>query len=415
VPTETANAHPRPTAEPTAEPTPQPGLPQIDCSTARIPITDAIYKLFTERGYAGPEPLCSKTHGAWLNLADKKADIIFLVAPTAEELAYFAERNVDIEMKVYGYDGLVFMGNWENPVHNLTSQQIRDIYSGKIKNWNKLGGENSDIMVYIRNAESGSQRLFESLVWDGYKIPDWSKMGFSEDEVNAEVTQRTGKVVVDDDMSLITRNVLINQYAIGFNISSYIDTNFSDSGLKLFSVDGYYPNTANYASGNYPFLTTSYVAIRAGEPEGSPARLLYDWVGTGESDALIAQNSTLTVASSDSVFLYPSWHLYGNPGDNLALSALLTQLNQRFITRDDLLPFTPAEVAYLRNGIFALSGKIFKTKEYTDYFSKQAWYKKVNSSDKAITALFNEFQRQNLERILAYEKELQRAYANAGG
>ena len=91
-------------------------LPQIDNSTARIPITDAIYAYFTERGAQGPAPMCSKTHGAWLNLADGQADIIFLIAPTADEMQYFADAGVDIEMKIYGYDGLVFMGNASNPV-----------------------------------------------------------------------------------------------------------------------------------------------------------------------------------------------------------------------------------------------------------------------------------------------------------
>ena len=102
-------------------------LPQIDNSTARIPITDAIYALFTGRGYTGPAPICSKTHGAWLNLASGEADIIFLIAPAEDEIQACADAGVDIEMKIYGYDGLVFMGNASNPVESLTGAQIRAI------------------------------------------------------------------------------------------------------------------------------------------------------------------------------------------------------------------------------------------------------------------------------------------------
>ena len=270
-------------------------LPQIDSSTARIPITNAIYNLFINKhGYDknSPAPLASKTHEAWLNLADKKADIIFLVAPTKDELNYFTNKNVDIDMKIYGFDGLVFMGNKSNPVQNLTSNQIRDIYSKKITNWKTLGGKDAAIDAFIRNKESGSQRLFESLVWEGFNMPNFSALSIQESMFG-----------MFDDMGDVTMGVLEHPNGIGFNIMSYLDSNFANSPLKLFSVDGAAPTTANFASGSYPFLTTSYVAIRADEPAGSPARQLYNWVGSEESKTLFKENSTLTVSFSDSVII----------------------------------------------------------------------------------------------------------------
>lgn len=401
-----------PPAPPSATlvPTPQPQLPQIDSSTARKPITAAIYELFTNTyGYVGPEPLASKTHEAWLNLADGTADIVFLVAPTQDELAYFAQKSVDIEMKVYGYDGLVFMGNEENPVTNLTSGQIRAIYSSKIKNWEDVGGENADIIVYIRNPESGSQRLFESLVWKGHDMPDFSAMNFKEGEIDPTVTQRETTYNMDEDMGTITRNVLLNQYSIGFNIMSYIDSEFGSPTLKLFSIDGYAPTTENFASGAYPFLTTSYVAIRADTPEGSPARQLYRWIASAESYDLLSKNSTLSVAFSESVVLRVSTV---DPTKNAELNSMIQKLDQQTIQRQDLFQFTPAGIEYLRNGIYALSGKIFKTKQYAEYFSAQSWYEAINTSDAQISKRFNNFQKRNLELILAYEKELKQALAN---
>ena len=387
-------------------------LPQMDCSTARIPITDAIYALFTDTyGYEGPAPLASKTHGAWLNLADGAADILFLVAPTADELSYFAQKRVDIEMKVYGYDGLVFIGNEANPVQNLTPEQIRDIYSGKIDNWQAVGGENADIIVYIRNPESGSQRLFESLVWNGYNMPNFSTMGFRDGEIDATVTQRSEQVKTYDDMGTITENVLLNQYAIGFNIMSYIDTTFGDSALKLFSIGGYAPTTENFASGKYPFLTTSYVAIRAGEPANGPARQLYDWVGTPESAALIGENSTLTVTFSDSIVIRAGESLPApakpTPPAKEALGDFILKLNRQYITREDLLPYTLDELGYLRNGIYALSGGSFKTHKYAEYFSAQSWYYATSATSGETAELFNAYQKKNLALILAYERELQ--------
>lgn len=388
----------------------RPELPQIDSSTARKPITAAIYQLFTDTyGYTGPEPLASKTHEAWLNLADGKADILFLVAPTEDELSYLAERGVDIEMKVYGYDGLVFMGNDSNPVNNLTSNQIRAIYRGSIKNWADVDGEDADIVVYIRNPESGSQRLFESLVWNGHDMPDFSAMHFKEGEIDPTVTQREAIYNVDEDMGTVTRKVLLNQYSIGFNIMSYIDSEFGSSTLKLFSVDGYAPTTENFAAGKYPFLTTSYVVIRADAPQDSPARRLYDWIGSEESYELLSKNSTLAVAFSDSVVIKGQ---KSDPAENAALADMIRKLNQQTIQRQELLQFTLEEIEYLRNGVYALSGKKFKTEKYTQYFRAQSWYEAISASDAEISKKFNAFQKGNLDILLAYEKELKQALAN---
>ena len=71
-------------------------FPVMDSSTARKPLVQNIYRFFClDTGYGGAEPLCSTTHGAWLNIADKKADIALLAAPTDEEKAYLAERGVE--------------------------------------------------------------------------------------------------------------------------------------------------------------------------------------------------------------------------------------------------------------------------------------------------------------------------------
>ncbi len=401
---------PPPTIQPSPVPTPTlapaPILPQIDGSTARIPIMNAIHELFAKRGHIGPAPLNSRTHGAWLNLASGKADIIFLVAPTASELKYFAEMGVTIEMKVYGRDGLVFMGNESNPVTNLTSDEIRSIYSRRITNWAELGGKDAFVLAYIRNQESGSQRLFESLVWGGYQMPNFDLMAFEEGDVDPSVTQWE----LSDDMSAVTESVLLNADSIGYNLMSYIDSEFANSGLKLFSIDGVAPSTENFASGAYPFLTTSYVAIRANEPENSPARQLYDWVGSEESRVLIADNSTLTVTFSESVYIAPATRA---PEDNPELAAFMPALKERRISREELATYTLEDIGYLRNGVFALSGKTFRTPAYARYFEAQGWYEAVNPSDTVIERAFNDFQRENLKLLVAYEKELINALENS--
>ncbi|MBR2570933.1 MAG: substrate-binding domain-containing protein [Clostridia bacterium] len=464
-------------------------LPQIDNSTARIPITDAIYALFTGRGAEGPAPICSKTHGAWLNLASGKADIIFLIAPTQDELDAFREAGVDIEMKVYGYDGLVFLGNASNPVTSLTPSEIRGIYRGDITGWSQVGewkGQSGEIEVYIRNPESGSQRLFEKLVWTGYEMPDFSSMGYLEQEVG--VAQAHRDMVYDMEGALV--EAMVNRYSIGFNIMSYVDDKILGSGtiyqtvtttgtvnlrswagldadvlgkvpkgtklrymesseiddrgvvwylvavgdpgedgeqdtawvsskyanldldktsLKVFDINGYPPTSENFANGNYPFVTTSYVAIRADEPEDSPARLLYNWVGTDESREIIGQNSTLSVDFTDSVVLCQREDDFTAEGP---LARLAADLDAREIGRSELYGLTEAELHRLYLSVFAHTGKRFFRDGVQAFFDAQPWYQKGENANCATAEQeMNDIEHQNLSLIGGYLSEYRVASA----
>jgi phosphate transport system substrate-binding protein len=266
-------------------------FPLLDSSTARIPITAALYDLFVRQcGLSGPEPICSKTHQAWLNLADGTVDLILCIAPTVEERAYLYEKGVDVEMRLYGCDGLVFLGNSANPVKNLTKEQIKGIYRGEIVNWRELGGPDHKINAYYREDQSGSQRFFEDLVWKGEKIPDFGQLGLQ----------------MSEEMSDITYTVIDDPYAIGFNIMSYVDMEFSDPRLMLFSVEGVTPKTETLADATYAYITQAYIIINADEPADSPARWLFNWFGCDISRDLIAGSSSLSVIFGEPILLKTS-------------------------------------------------------------------------------------------------------------
>ena len=247
-------------------------FPVIDSSTARKPVTAEIYNLFVKNyEREGNEPLCSTTHGAWLNIADGVADLALLAAPTQEEREHLAQKGVEVEMKLYGGDGLVFIGNSQNPVADLTRDQLLDIYRGKITNWKELGGPDVPITVYYRDDQSGSQRLFENLVWKDTEIPDFSSLGFW----------------IMDDMGTIVETVQYDPYSIGYTIMTYLDDVYGEDALRVFSIDGVSPSPETVADGTYAYHTKGYVVIRADEPEDSPARRLYDWFGSAVSDDLL--------------------------------------------------------------------------------------------------------------------------------
>lgn len=250
-------------------------FPVIDSSTARKPITADLYTAFVAKfGYEGAKPLCSTTHGAWLNIADRKADIALLAAPTEEEMDYLNQRGVGIEMKLYGGDGLVFIGNAANPVQNLSHEQIIAIYQGKITNWSEVGGPDEPIIVYYRDDQSGSQRLFEKMVFKGLEPPKYEELGFW----------------YMDEMSTIVDIVIDDPYAIGYSIMTYLDDVYSNKELKVFAVNGVAPSVDTVKDSSYPYHTQGYVVIRSDEPEGSSARRLFDWFGCPVSDEMLIAN-----------------------------------------------------------------------------------------------------------------------------
>lgn len=247
-------------------------FPVMDSSTARKPLVQNIYRFFClDTGYGGAEPLCSTTHGAWLNIADKKADIALLAAPTKEEETYLKEQGVEVEMKLYGGDGLVFIGNSACGVTDLTLDEVRAIFRGEITNWSELGGADHAIHVLYRDDQSGSQRLFEKMLFKDGDVPDYEALGFNR----------------LDEMSTLVSACLDDPYAIGYSIMTYLNDVYSNGALLAFSLNGYSATPENVRTGDYPLGTKGYVVIRSDEPEDSPARRLYNWFGSPLSDTFL--------------------------------------------------------------------------------------------------------------------------------
>ena len=250
-------------------------FPVLDSSTARKPVTAELYAFFCEStGAGGSLPLCSTTHGAWLNIADGAADLALLAAPTQEEQDYLDERGVTVEMKLYGGDGLVFIGNRACGVEDLSLAQVRAIYRGEITNWSQLGGADHEIRVLYRDDQSGSQRLFERMLWKDEPVPDFEALGFER----------------LDDMSSIVSECLRDPYAVGYSIMTYLHDVYGKEDLFAFSLEGFAATPENVAAGRYPLGTQGYAVIRSDEPENSPARRLFDFFGTPLCDVILANN-----------------------------------------------------------------------------------------------------------------------------
>ena len=73
------------------------------------------------------------------------------------------EKEAGLKETVLAYDGIAIIVNPENPVKDLTIEQIADIYTGKITNWKDLGGNDAEIVLIGREAGSGTRDGFETI------------------------------------------------------------------------------------------------------------------------------------------------------------------------------------------------------------------------------------------------------------
>ena len=138
--------------------------PKIDGSTVTLPLAEAFKADFTGANINEVEIEHSKTHNAYVNLINGNADLILVTYPSEDEKKLAEQQGIELEIVPIVKEAFVFFVNKNNPVENLTLNQIQDIYSGKIKNWSEVGGSNNNILAFQRPENSGSQTGMLELV-----------------------------------------------------------------------------------------------------------------------------------------------------------------------------------------------------------------------------------------------------------
>lgn len=235
--------------------------PKIDGSTATLPLAEAFKANFTGIDIKDVDVTHSKTHNAYVNLINGNTDLILVTYPSEDEQKLAKEKNVELEIVPIVKDAFVFFVNKNNPIDNLTLTQVQNIYTGQIKNWRDLGGDNQRIIAFQRPENSGSQSGMLSLVMKG------KKMMTPVTETLAQTMSDIIDVISDYDNG---------KYAIGYSYYYYANTMYSKDSIKLLSIDGVVPTYENIRTGLYGIQTAYYAVIRKDEPSDSSARKLLD-------------------------------------------------------------------------------------------------------------------------------------------
>ncbi len=132
----------------------------------------------------------------------------------AKEVTQAKGKGVNPTAYFVANDGIAIIINNTNPVKDLTLKQLKSIYTGKITNWNQLGGKNLPIVVISRDVASGTFEVFNEKALQGSKVIDSAQMLASNNAVASSVGNTPGAIgyvglgyVTDDVHALVIDNV----------------------------------------------------------------------------------------------------------------------------------------------------------------------------------------------------------------
>ena len=272
-------------------------LPRIDGATALYPL----YSAFVRATYPVPEPqldlpayspyndfreensefkpliACSRTAAAFENLIDGYADIVFLMGVSDEQRAIADAKGLDLVLTPIGGEAFVFFVNRRNSISNLSSDDIRRIYSGEVTNWKDVGGANNAIKAYQRSDESGSQTMLKQIMGDVTLVP-------------APLNE-----IFSTMMGIYERVADYKNYknSLGYSFLYYIRDMIGENIVKFLSIDGITPSSENIANGSYPFTNSIYaVTVRQRGELLNPDRAeniieLLEWILSPQGQYLV--------------------------------------------------------------------------------------------------------------------------------
>ncbi len=247
--------------------------PKIDGAAALFPV----YSAFVNATYPEGTELSgdgifqyNNTSAGYDLLAQKDTDIFIGVYPSKEQIDYAERNGTTFEYTPIGTEAFVFFVHKDNPIENLTTEQIKGIYSGEIRNWKDVGGRNEEIAAFQRNKGSGSQSMLERFMGD------------------TPIMEAPKDLVNDLMVGIIKR---VSDYksksnSIGFSFRYYVDGIIKNPDIKMLSIDGVAPSAENIRNGTYPIVTPIY-AVTYKENENENVKKLLNWILSDEGQRII--------------------------------------------------------------------------------------------------------------------------------
>ena len=180
------------------------------------------------------------------------------------------EKSAGLKETVLAYDGIAIIVHPDNPVSDLSVEQIAKLYTGEITNWKDVGGNDAEAVLIGREAASGTRDGFESITGTKDKC-----------QYRQELTS-TGDVITA---------VSQNPDAIGYaSLASVKDS------VKALNVDGVTPSEATVKDGSYKVQRPFVLVTMAGKELSPAAQAFFDYAISSDAASIIAKAGAVAVA-----------------------------------------------------------------------------------------------------------------------
>lgn len=236
----------------------------IEGSTTVLPISQKAAEVFMDNNPKAEISIRGGGSGVGIaSLIDGTCDIAGSSRGIKDsELEKAIANGKDPKAYIIAMDGLCVVVNPKNPIKNLTKQQIKDIYTGKISNWQEVGGLNEKIIIVSRDTSSGTFEAFSELVLDKVKVrPD-------------ALMQASNQAIV----SIVSSNVK----AIG-----YVGLGYVSSLVKIVEVDSITPSKDTVLNNKYPISRPLFMYTN-GSPKGL-AKEFIDFIKSPQGQKIVEE------------------------------------------------------------------------------------------------------------------------------
>jgi len=180
------------------------------------------------------------------------------------------EKQASLKETQIAIDGIAVIINKENKVKDLTIEQIKEIYTGKITNWKEVGGDNSPIVVVSREDGSGTREGFETII--GYA---------AEELVNS--------AIISDGSGNIKTTVAGNKNSIG-----YISLGYVDKEVNSISISGVEATVDNVKSNKYPILRP-FLLVNKPEELSDKGQAFIDYILSEDGQKVVEEHGFVGV------------------------------------------------------------------------------------------------------------------------
>ena len=172
------------------------------------------------------------------------------------------EKEAGLSGTVLAYDGIAIIVHPENPVSDLSLENIAKIYTGEITNWSEVGGNDVEIVLIGREAGSGTRDGFESIT-DTENACQYRQELTSTGDVITTVSQNPG--------------------AIGYaSVASVKDT------VKALTVDGVAPTEATIKDGSYVVQRPFVLVTKTGVELSDAAFKFFTYITSTDANEIIS-------------------------------------------------------------------------------------------------------------------------------